>query len=172
MSAFALTRRSVAGGVCLALSVSLALAAAPAAALAQASPRHDLNLDKNGVAVHGYDPVAYFTAGKPVKGKASISARHDGATYYFSSETNRSAFLKDPAKYKPAYGGWCAIGASFGKKFDGNPQLWKIVDGKLYLNVAPGPHKRWLEDPKGRIKAANASWPKIKSLPAAKVNAQ
>ena len=141
----------------------LALAAAPAA-LAQSAPRHDLNLDKNGVAVHGYDPVAYFTVGKPVKGKQSIAAKHGGATYHFSSDANRQAFLKTPAKYKPAYGGWCAIGTSLNKKFDGKPDLWKIVDGRLYLNVAPGPHKRWLAETAARIKTANANWPKIKDV--------
>lgn len=139
---------------------------------AQSSKRLDLNLNKAGVAIHGYDPVAYFTVGKPVKGSAAIAAKHDGATYHFSSAANKQAFLKAPAKYKPAYGGYCAIGASFGKKFDGRPDLWKIVDGRLYLNVAPGPHKRWLSETKERISIANANWPKIKSVPTAVLNAR
>lgn len=152
-------------------ALALTLLAGPAA-LAQSSKRLDLNLDKKGVAIHGYDPVAYFTVGKPVKGNPSINARQDDATYYFSSAANKQAFLKSPGKYKPAYGGYCAIGASFGKKFDGRPDLWKIVDGRLYLNVAPGPHKRWLSEIPSRIKAANANWPKIKDLPTAQVNGQ
>ncbi|MDP4593062.1 MAG: hypothetical protein NWT00_00670 [Beijerinckiaceae bacterium] len=150
---------------------TLAFAVVPAA-FAAGKTRNDLNLDKAGVAVHGYDPVAYFTMGKPVKGDAAISASHDGATYYFSSTANRQLFQKSPTKYKPAFGGFCAIGASLGKKFDGRPDLWKIVDGQLYLNVAPGPHKRWLSEIPSRIKEANANWPKIKDQPAAKVNAQ
>lgn len=91
-----------------------------------------------GLAVHGYDVVAYFTEGKPVKGDARFAANQSHATYRFASQANLNAFKANPAKYEPAYGGYCAYGVSVGAKFDGDPALWKIVDGRLYLNLDPG----------------------------------
>ncbi len=120
-----------------------------------------VNVDKSGLAIRGYDPVAYFTVGKPTKGEAGFSAKHDGATYRFASAANRDAFVKDPAKYVPAFGGFCAMGAVFEKKLDGDPGLWRIVDGKLYLNVGEPAQKRWLEDIPGNITKAGRNWPNI-----------
>lgn len=145
----------------LALAAGMAPLLAPAFAYDPASTA-SINVDKSGLAIRGYDPVAYFTAGKPTKGDAKISAKHDGATYHFASAANRDAFLKEPAKFAPQYGGFCAMGAALDKKFDGDPNLWKIVDGKLYLNVAEAPQKRWLSDIPGHLKQANQNWPKIK----------
>lgn len=91
------------------------------------------NLEK-GVAIQGYDPVAYFTAGKPVEGKKELSQKYEGVTYYFSSAANKDLFAKDPSAYEPQYGGWCAyaMGAN-GEKVEIDPATFKIVDNKLYL---------------------------------------
>lgn len=121
-----------------------------------------INVDKAGLALHGYDPVAYFTVGKPTKGDAKFTAKHDGATYQFADAANRDLFAKDPAKYAPAFGGFCAMGAALEKKLDGDPSLWRIVDGKLYLNVGEPAQKRWLEDVKGNIGKADANWTRIR----------
>jgi YHS domain-containing protein len=96
--------------------------------------RKQFNLDKSGLAIDGYDPVAYFTMGKAVDGKKDITLDYQGATYRFATTADRDAFKASPAKYEPQYGGWCAyaMGAS-GEKVDIDPGTFKIVDGKLYL---------------------------------------
>jgi len=100
----------------------------------QSTPGAQLNLNKNHVAVSGYDVVAYFTQGKAVEGNKNFPASAEGAVYYFSSAANRDLFLKDWKKYVPQYGGWCAyaMGAS-GEKVEIDPETFKITDGKLYL---------------------------------------
>lgn len=120
-----------------------------------------LNVDPAGLAMRGYDPVAYFTAGKPTLGSAQFAAKHEGGTYRFASAANRDAFNKEPTKYAPAFGGFCAMGTVFEKKLDGDPNLWRIVDGKLYLNVGEPAQKGWLEDVPRNISKASANWPKI-----------
>jgi YHS domain-containing protein len=116
-----------------------------------------------GLAVHGFDVVAYFTEGKPTKGDAKLAAVHGAATYRFASQSNLAAFNANPDKYVPAYGGFCAYGVSVNAKFDGNPENWKIVDGKLYLNLDSGIQQAWLKDVPGNIKKAEAIWPGIKN---------
>jgi YHS domain-containing protein len=89
---------------------------------------------ENKVAILGYDPVDYFTQGKAIKGKKEISASYQGLTYKFSSNENKETFLKNPSKYEPQYGGWCAYAmGSAGEKVEINPETFKIIDGKLYL---------------------------------------
>lgn len=143
------------------------LAAAILAAPLSIAASPDLNLDVNGVALHGYDPVAYFTDGKPVKGSAKFSHKAGDATYYFASAKHRDQFAKTPAKYTPQFGGYCAMGTAMGKKFDVDPQAWKIVDGKLYLNLNKDVQKKWLSDVPGHLKQADAKWAEIKNVPAA-----
>jgi len=116
------------------------------------------NLDANGVAVKGYDAVAYFSENKPVKGKAEFSAKVDGATYLFSSAANRDKFVADPAKYQPQYGGYCAYGVAQGYKPDVDPNAFSVVDGKLFLNLSPVVTKRWEQDIPGHIKSGNEKW--------------
>lgn len=116
-----------------------------------------------GVAIHGTDPVAYFTQGKPVPGRDEFAAEHDGVTWKFSSAENRDTFLADPVKYGPQYGGYCATGTSFGYKVSTAPEQWKIVGGKLYLNNGPGAQSRFLADTPGTIARANTNWPNIKN---------
>ncbi len=119
-----------------------------------------------GLAAHGYDVVAYFTNGAPTLGSARYSVAHNGGTYRFASAQNLQAFKADPAKYEPAYGGFCAYGVSVGKKFDGDPRLWKIVDGKLYLNLNADIQAKWLENVPGNIVKAENNWTKIRTVAA------
>ena len=114
-----------------------------------------------GLAVHGFDVVAYFTDEKPVQGDAKFAHVHNDATYRFASKANLNAFKANPAKYEPAYGGYCAYGVSVGAKFDGDPRYWKIVDGRLYLNLDAGIQQAWLKDVPGAIKKAEKNWPKL-----------
>jgi YHS domain-containing protein len=117
------------------------------------------------VAIEGYDPVAYFTSGKPTKGQSKFSAKWRGASWRFASAKNRDAFKKMPEKYAPQYGGYCAWAVSQGYTAAVDPTAWKVVDNKLYLNYSPGVQATWVEDIPGNIKKANANWPGIeKSL--------
>jgi YHS domain-containing protein len=118
------------------------------------------------LAMHGYDPVAYFTVGRPTQGSDSLVYVHDGAAYRFVSQQNLDAFKANPARYVPAYGGFCAYGVALGKKFDGDPDLWKIVDGKLYLNLNEEIQSKWSQDIAGNIRKANSQWQSIASRPA------
>lgn len=147
---------------------SAALMALTALAVPQLAQAYDeqstsaLNVDAKGVALKGFDPVSYFSSGGPVQGKAELFAKYEGATYQFASSQNRDAFIASPAKYAPAYGGFCAMGVALEQKLDVDPQLWRIVDGKLYLNVHKGAQSRWLEDVKGNLAKADKNWPSLK----------
>ena len=120
-----------------------------------------VNATSTGLALRGYDPVAYFTVGAPTPGDFNITAEHKGAVYRFANEENKATFLADPQAYAPAYGGYCAFGAAQGFKFDGDPSVWAIVDDKLYLNLAPAIQGYWNEDRSGFIEKANANWQEI-----------
>lgn len=117
-----------------------------------------INTNAGGVAIKGYDPVAYFTDNKAVLGKAEFSAKAAGATYQFASAANRDTFVANPAKYQPQYGGYCAYGVAQGYKPDIDPQAFSIVDGKLFLNFSPKVTKRWEQDIAGHIRSANENW--------------
>ncbi|MEO1557100.1 MAG: YHS domain-containing (seleno)protein [Pseudomonadota bacterium] len=132
-------------------------------------------LDETGYAVSGYDVVAYFDleqapvgqsqpAGVP--GKASITAEYNGATFAFSTEANRDAFVADPAKYAPQYDGHCAYGVAKGGKVPGNPNLWRIVDGKLFLNINPAVVGFWEEDIPGNLELSEGNWVSLDAKPA------
>lgn len=138
----------------LALSLSLASFAADI----------DMNANGNDLAIQGYDPVAYFTNEKPTKGNSDFTATYKNAIYHFSSEQNRDLFRASPAKYAPQFGGFCAFGVTKGRKFDTDPTAWRVVDGKLYLNLNKDVQKVWLEDVPGYITNANQTWPTIKSF--------
>lgn len=124
------------------------------------------NFVEDGYAIKGTDPVAYFTEAKPVAGNKKWSTEYQGVTWLFSSEANLKKFEADPAKYAPQYGGWCATGVSFGFKIPIQPEQWKIVDGKLYLNAHDGAQRHFLKDPKASIARANENWPGIVNTPA------
>lgn len=113
------------------------------------------------LALHGYDPVAYFTQGIPTRGSDKITHVHNGAAYRFASEANQALFKADPVRYAPQYGGYCAFGVSVGKKFDGDPQFWTVRNNKLYLNLNPDIQANFSKDVSGNIKKADANWVKI-----------
>jgi YHS domain-containing protein len=114
------------------------------------------------VGAGGYDLVSYHTGKKPLRGNGNHVAKHDGVTYLFASESNREAFLASPDVYLPAYGGWCAYGVAVGKKFVGDPDVWEIVDGRLYLNLDNSIKTLWSKDISGNIAKAERNWPKIR----------
>jgi hypothetical protein len=116
----------------------------------------------SGVAISGYDPVAYFNQGAAVRGDKKFAFHWQDADWYFSTAENQKSFSKAPEKYAPQYGGYCAYGASMGHKATTDPQVWTIVDGKLYLNYNGAVRKMWAKDEKVRIGQADANWPKIK----------
>ena len=123
---------------------------------------HKVDGQKN-VAIKGYDPVAYFTKKAPVKGEAKYSHKYQGANWHFSSRINKDKFAKNPKKYAPKYGGYCAYGVSVPqKKIDIEPEAWTIHKGKLYLNYTPRTKKIWLSNKEEHIVDANENWPEVK----------
>lgn len=115
----------------------------------------------SSTAVGGYDPVAYFTENKPVKGNSKISTEYKGAKWYFASPENRDKFVAAPTLYEPQYGGYCAWAVSQGKTASGDPQFWKVVNNKLYLNYDADVQKKWEANIPDFIQKANANWPKV-----------
>ena len=139
---------------------------------AQAGPQY---VAESGYAVSGYDPVAFSELKQvpvgqrqpeAVPGKASITAEYNGATWAFASEANRDKFLADPEKYAPAFDGHCAYGIAQGGKVPGNPNLWRIVDGKLYLNITPTVVGFWEKDISGSLVQAEQNWQSKEAAPA------
>jgi len=118
------------------------------------------------LAIHGYDAVSYFENGSPQRGLAKFSTKHGDAVYRFSSKKNLRTFTKNPTKYAPKFGGFCAYGTSVGKKFDGDPEVYRIVDGNLYFNLNPEIKKTWEKDLAGNLAKAEKNWPEIKDKPA------
>ncbi|GGB58867.1 hypothetical protein GCM10011316_33660 [Roseibium aquae] len=117
---------------------------------------------KDGAAIGGTDPVAYFTEGKPVAGSDAHTFVYDDVTWKFSSAENRDAFAADPAKYAPQYGGFCAFGLSKGFKVPVVPEAWQIVDGKLYLNNSTAVQERFEANTAELIDHANLNWDIVK----------
>jgi YHS domain-containing protein len=113
--------------------------------------------------ISGYDPVAYFTEGKPMRGSGYHVADYKGVTYAFVSEEHKDMFEANPSKYVPAYGGWCAYGVAVGKKFVPDPTVWKIAKGTLYLNLDRDIQSKWSKDIPGYIKTGDANWKEIKA---------
>jgi YHS domain-containing protein len=117
--------------------------------------------EKDGLALRGHDPVAYFKENKPVPGRAEHTAQHQGSTFRFASQANRDAFVADPAKYAPQYGGFCAFGTAGGYKAAIDPAAFTVVDGKLYLNYNRDVQKQWSADKAGFIAKADRNWPAV-----------
>lgn len=115
----------------------------------------------SNVAVSGYDTVAYFTEGQPVKGSATFSHEWQGAVWHFANAENRDAFKAKPEAYAPQYGGYCAWAVSEGYTASGDPTKWRIVDGKLYLNFDAKVQATWLQDVPGNIAKADRNWPAV-----------
>ena len=138
------------------LATFLASAALPALALDPVNATFFGN-----VAIEGYDPVAYFTEGKPVKGSKKHTLEHEGATWRFASAENRALFEADPEKYAPQYGGYCAWAVGQGYTADIDPDAWTIHEGKLYLNYSKKVRAQWLEDMEALIEAGDENWPRL-----------
>lgn len=134
------------------------------AAIGQQTAAH-YNLGKNGLAIEGKDPVAYFLQNKAVTGKASLGVQHGGALYYFSSAENKTLFIANPSKYVPQYGGWCAYAmGSDGTKVEIDPDTFTILDGKLYLfynKFFNNTLKSWKKDEANLKLKADKNWKKI-----------
>ncbi|MEE8352662.1 MAG: YHS domain-containing (seleno)protein [Rhodospirillales bacterium] len=114
-----------------------------------------------GKAIKGYDPVAYFTKGKPIEGKSKFSHSWNGANWRFANAENRDRFKSAPEKYAPQYGGYCAWAVSQGYTAPTDPEAWKIVGGKLYLNYSKSVQAQWNKSIPQHIAAGDANWPKI-----------
>lgn len=121
------------------------------------------NMPVNLVGNQGYDLVSYHQESGPVRGDGNHITYYHHVAYIFVSDANKKAFQADPEKYLPAYGGYCAYGVSVGKKIVSDPLAWKIVDGRLYLNLNQSIQKIWSEDMSGYITKANKLWPAIES---------
>jgi YHS domain-containing protein len=115
----------------------------------------------SSLAVGGYDAVAYFKVGRPVPGKAEFATEYKGATWRFSTRENLEAFKASPAAYAPQYGGYCAWAVSQNYTASGDPQYWKIVNGKLYLNYDASVQAKWEKDIPGFIVKADKNWPGV-----------
>ena len=139
-------------------SAALIGAALPAQAADEVNVVPGLSITGAPLAMHGYDPVAYFTQDRPMRGLDAFAHVHEGVAYRFTSEAHLEAFKADPERYLPQYGGFCAFGVSVGKKFDGDPHLWKVEDGKLYLNVNEQVYASFLKDVDGTVKKADNNW--------------
>lgn len=125
--------------------------------------------DENDVILAGHDVTSYFTKGKAVLGNAKYTAIHNGAIYRFESAANRDLFKSQPEKYAPQYGGFCAYGMTFGKKFEIDGKAFEIVDGKLFVNKNLDVYKAWAKDIPKHINESEAQWPKVKFISADKL---
>jgi YHS domain-containing protein len=153
--------------------LNLAFAVAMSAS-AWAGPQY---IDSSKFAVSGYDTVSYFDLkqsavgspqASPLPGNAGITAEYNGVRFAFATEENKKRFLANPAKFAPQYDGHCAFGVAKGGKVPGNPKLWRIVDGKLYLNIKETVVSQWEEDIPGNIKASTKNWKKLEKKSASK----
>lgn len=153
MSAFVagLSRRSFIVLALVVASVSLATAA------------DGINRSRQGLALDGYDPVAYFTDGQAVRGSAEFVHVHEGTTYHFASAAHRDTFAADPVHYLPQYGGFCAWAVSRGYTAPTDPQAWRIVDGRLFLNYSRSVQRTWEQDAPGNIRKGDTNWPALKN---------
>lgn len=130
----------------------------PGIALAE---KLEVFVTSKGIAINGYDPVAYFVQGEPVAGLEEHSAMWKRARWYFSSAENRALFVADPEKYAPQYGGYCAYAVSRGYTATTVPEAWTITDGKLYLNFSLGVRDLWRRDMEENISRADKNWPGV-----------
>jgi YHS domain-containing protein len=117
------------------------------------------NLDRDGVAIQGYDPVAFFTDRKPVKGSPQFQSDYHGAKYYFASAEHKAAFEKAPAQYESQFGGYCAYGASRGKTVPVKIEAWQILDGRLLMQYDLDVKGKFNQDAQGNLKKADQNWP-------------
>ncbi|WP_025897089.1 YHS domain-containing (seleno)protein [Sneathiella glossodoripedis] len=164
-----LTRRSALTAIGLTLAAVTVTLATPSYAVVETATSA-VNTDEQFLALQGYDPVAYFKSGAPQKGKKKYAVHHTGGIYYFATADNLKTFVSDPERFLPQYGGFCAMGMALGKKLDGDPNVWKIVDGKLYLNVNKDVSVAWQRNIEANIETADDNWPELKNRTPASLN--
>jgi YHS domain-containing protein len=120
--------------------------------------------ERNGLAIDGYDPVAYFTEQKPVKGSPEFRVKFEGATFQFASAAHRDTFAANPEQFVPQYGGYCAYGMAKGYKAKIDPAAFTVVGDKLYLNYSEMVQSQWLSDIPGYLRKADANWPDVRKI--------
>lgn len=120
-----------------------------------------VNVNAEGIAIKGYDPVAYFTDQRPVKGSAGFEHLWNNAKWRFATAEHRDLFKADPEKYAPKYGGYCAYAISQGKIVDIDPEAWTVFEGRLYLNVSKDVRRLWEKDKERYIREADENWPRM-----------
>jgi YHS domain-containing protein len=142
-------------------ATSMILAATLLVACAGVSGAGAVNVDGNGLALQGYDPVAFHTESEALPGEAAITAEHEGATYRFATAANRDLFLEDPARYAPAYGGYCAYGVAKGGLYPVEIDTWQIVEGRLMLNYDDEVSHKFDRKRAAFVEKADSSWPRL-----------
>lgn len=130
-----------------------------AALSAVAAAKDLLNLDRNGVAIQGYDPVAFFIDSRSVKGSTQFQSDYRGGKYYFVSAEHKAAFDKDPAKYEPQFGGYCAYGVSHNSRAPIKIEAWQIVNGRLLMQYDLDVKNEFNKDQQGTLRKADQNWP-------------
>ena len=151
------------GAAALALALALVAVLAGATTASRAATTERVVTDRHtGFAIYGVDPVAYFTDGKPIAGRAEFEFRFAGAIWRFANEGNRAAFIADPRIYMPRFGGYDPVGIARGVSTPGYPQLWVIAKDRLYLFYSAQARAAFLADPAAAIAAAEAHWPQLK----------
>jgi len=129
----------------------------------------EYNINENGIAIHGYDPMAYFD-GKVLPGDPAIQANHKGALFFFADTANKNKFQAKPEQYAPQFGGYCSYGVRMGKKLDIDPEAYAVIDNKLYLLLNRSTKELWDLEQERNIAIANSLWPSVKPVPADKLN--
>jgi YHS domain-containing protein len=127
----------------------------------RSAPFTPVNVTSDGIAIKGYDPVAYFTDQRPVKGNAAFEYLWNGAKWRFASAEHLDLFKADQEKYAPKYGGYCAYAVSQGKIVDIDPEAWTVFEGRLYLNVSKDVRRLWEKDKEEYIRKADENWPRM-----------
>lgn len=143
------------------MSIAALAVAVPAALPAASTPSPEINIEADRLAARGYDVTAYFLQGKPVRGSKAHQLQYKGATWLFASADTLAKFKADPAAFEPQFGGYCAWAVSQGYIAPGDPQQWKVVDGKLYLNFNARAKELWEADQAEAIKRGHANWPSV-----------
>jgi YHS domain-containing protein len=143
----------------LSLTATFALAAGVLAEHATGHTKSLILKDKEGAAILGYDPVAYFTDSKPAKGNPKFKSNYDGANYYFASAEHKTLFDANPAKYAPAYGGYCGYAASINRLSPISPDWWQLVEGRLVLQHNKKAFDSFNKELAASVKSADANWP-------------
>jgi YHS domain-containing protein len=149
------------GGYFKPLCILFSMLLVGVSACTKTTPLSEINVTAGSIAIKGYDPVAYFTDMKPVKGSPEFEFSWKGAVWRFSNAAHLEAFRANPEKYAPRYGGYCAYAVSQNKLADIDPDAWTIYEGRLYLNLNNDVQRLWEEDKPGYIRKADQNWPAV-----------